>query len=99
MSNLELYIDVVNNQTRTKIGKKKGSDKVVFHNQSNSILQIDFVPTNVVKDKNGHSFIAGITVPANGEESVRFDDAVGTTVKYTATVGTSDPEDPIIIID
>lgn len=99
MSNLELYIDVIDNSTRTKIGKKKGSDKVVFHNQSNSVLQIDFDPTNVVKDKNGNSFLASITVPAHGEESVRFDDAVGTAVKYTATIGSSTPEDPIIIID
>jgi hypothetical protein len=97
MAKLDLRIVVDgNNQTRTLIGKKS-TDDIVFHNASNAVLQVDFVPKNVIKDKRG-TIVKGITVQAKGSETVTFDAAVGTQVKYTATIAGATPEDPIIII-
>ena len=99
MANLELYIAVASGKTLTKIGKKS-TDKIVFHNESSTdSLVVTFSPTNVVKNKHGSSSISSITVPAGGEETVRFESTLGNSVKYTAQIGTTTAEDPIIIID
>jgi hypothetical protein len=99
MANLELYVDVASGKTFTKIGKKP-TDKIVFHNDSDTdSLVVNFSPTNVVKNKHGSAFISSITVPAGGEETVRFEASLETEVKYTAQIGSTTAEDPIIIID
>lgn len=106
MATLNLYI--VKNElapgvfvTRTCIGKKKGAEKIVFHNQSDGELRIDFNPGNVIKE--GRS----IVVPkkdANGKVNkaeVNFVDGAAewTAVKYTATIDGAASEDPIIMVD
>jgi len=97
MAKLELHVVVDgNNRTRTRIGKKQADD-IVFHNDSNAVLQVDFVPANVIKDKHG-ARIGRITVQGTAHETVKFDAAVGTQVKHTATIAGATPEDPIIII-
>jgi len=100
MSRLNLHIVQVGNQTRTQIGKPKGPETIVFHNDSSAELQVDFVPTNVIQDDSG-AVKAGITVPAGSKQSVSFvpNAQMGTTVKYTAKIGTTLAEDPIIILD
>ena len=99
MAKLHLHIFRDGNQTRTKIGKDEGPDKIVFHNHSTTeVLQVDFVPANVIKDNSG-AFIGQIVVPADGEKRVSFDAAEGAEVKYTVKIGTAAAEDPIIIID
>jgi len=89
------------NRTCTRIGKKHGIDKIVFHNEStnNAELRVDFDPVNVVKNKAGTTDLAFIKVPPNDKVVVTLDGAVGTEVKYTATITGAAPEDPIIIID
>jgi len=99
MANLKLYVAVANGKTLTKIGKKS-ADKIVFHNKSSTdSLVVTFNPTNVVKDKHGNSSISSITVLAGGKETVTFESTLGSSVKYTARIGTTTAEDPIIIID
>lgn len=81
--------------TLTCIGKKKGADKIVFHNQSDGALRIAFDPGNIIKEG------PGIVVPKRQTAEVNFvDDAPkGTEVKYTAKIDGAASEDPIIIID
>jgi hypothetical protein len=100
MSRLNLHIFKDGNQTRTRIGKPKGPETIVFHNDSGADLQIDFSPTDVIQNDVG-TVISNLSVPAGGKKSISFVPSaqIGTSVKYTATISGASAEDPIIILD
>jgi hypothetical protein len=105
MAELHLRFIVRGNKTVTKIGKKKEAANVIFRNDDPTYpltLDIDEVvlkgarkPRKGRKLRHYHYVIpprSTLAFPVGGF-------AVDTAFKYTAQIGTSIPEDPIIIIE
>lgn len=98
---LKLHIFERDDQTHTRIAVSIGRNagEIVFCNDSSSRLRVDFVPEDLVKDKHGKT-ISFIDVPGNRNASVFVSGAdEGKEIKYTARIGSTESEDPIIIIE
>lgn len=86
-------------QTVTLFRKKKDSQAIEFHNDSDEKLSVVFDPVGVVEDADGNK-IPNIDVTARDKQEVFVTGAsAGQYVKYTAKIGNSNAEDPIIILD
>ena len=105
MAELHLGFVVRGTQTVTKIGKKKEAAAVIFHNEdpkfsltldvSEVVLKGAKKPRKDRKLRRYHYVIlpgATLSFPVGNF-------AAGTALKYKAQIGTSNPEDPIIIIE
>ncbi len=100
-SNLIIDVTVLNGKTMTRhhIGER---GILTFHNDSEQSL--------VITCTSGQSpFLDGgcgnptneFSVPAGGSKSIRIADTVdfGQSFVYSAKIGNSEPEDPIVIVD
>jgi hypothetical protein len=105
MAELHLRFVVRGNRTVTKIGKKKEVAEVVFFNEDPNFglsLDIDEVVLKGAKrPRKGRKLRRyHYDIPKSGKQSFPVGNlALGTTLKYTAQIGSSVPEDPIIIIE
>lgn len=115
MANLHVHVDTVpvsndpqyDHQTRSKFGKPKDTDTIVFHNddtQSSLKIEITSDPASgpVLCEANNNKKPV-VPIPDVGvKDKARYticQDFKGAEFKYTATIGTTKPEDPIIIIE
>lgn len=105
MAELHLGFVVRGNKTVTKIGKKKEAAKVVFRNDDPTfLLTLDInevVLKGAKKPRKGRKLrlYRYVILPGSTLSFPVGNFAVGTALKYTAQIGTSIPEDPIIIIE
>jgi hypothetical protein len=106
MAELHLRFIVRGNKTVTKIGKKKEAANVIFRNDDPTYpltLDIDeVVLKGARKPRKGRKLRHYHYVIPPGSPPQPFPVggfAVDTAFKYTAQIGTSIPEDPIIIIE
>ncbi len=103
MSKLNLTFVVRNGKTCTKIGKKNGAEEIVFRNKGAANLVIDFDADLLVNEKvDPNKFVRKLTLlPGATSDGIRLHSnaKVDQEVKYTAQIGTSTQEDPIIIVD
>ena len=109
MAELHLRFKVKSGKTVTRIGKAKDNASITFYNEGSDVLTVT-VDQNVLADVAGrrlprsrrgrHSAWTFSVAPGNEKSlTVQPGAAPGTEFKYTAQIGTSTPEDPIIIIE
>ena len=109
MADLHLRLIDRHGKTVTRIGKQKDIELVIFFNEGSALLTVT-VNQNVLRDiagrrlprvRRGRGFAYTFTVaPGNaGVFTIPAGTPPGTEFKYTAQIGTTTREDPIIIIE
>ncbi len=103
MAELHLGFVVRGTRTVTKIGKKKEAAAVIFRNEdptSSLTLDISEVVLKGAKKRRKDRKLRRYHYVIRSGAALSFsvaNFAAGTALKYTAQIGTSIPEDPIII--
>lgn len=103
MAKLDLHILKRNDKTFTKFDKNRDNDKIVFHNLDTTdqlVVTIESQPgLGDALCKGNQPVVDPFVVAAAGKETFKLCSAyTGDSFKYTAQIGTSTAEDPIIII-
>jgi hypothetical protein len=104
VARLHIYVTDKNEETFSKFGKPKDSDKIVFHNQHPSktlTVTIQSEPQAGSALCKGNTAVDAFSVtPAEQKKSYTIcKDYEAEIFKYTATIAGSAPEDPVIIIE
>jgi hypothetical protein len=99
--NLTLDLTVLNGKTMTRhhVGERS---ILTFHNDSEEPLVVTCTSGQApFLDGGCGNPVESFTVPAGGTKAVRIAEAVtlGQSFVYSARIGNSEPEDPIIILD
>lgn len=102
MAKLDLHILKRNDKTFTKFDKNRDNDKIVFHNLDTTdqlVVTIESQPGLGDALCKGTQPVNSFVVAAGSKEPFKLCSAyTGDSFKYTAQIGTSTAEDPIIII-
>ncbi|MGQ0835775.1 MAG: hypothetical protein ACT4O5_12815 [Gammaproteobacteria bacterium] len=100
MARLDIRITQQDGKTHTTFGKKKDAHKVSFHNDDqNDTLTVTVSDPNALCD-GGQPAPQPIVVAPLGSAGYKIcANYSGTQFTYTAQIGNSTPEDPIIIMD
>lgn len=93
---LNIHINVQNNQTVSQFLLHENG-QVIFHNDAGAALKVEFSDPNALC-KGGPKAFVDID-PGKKENLNVCNGTTMTSVKYTATVENSLPEDPILIIE
>ena len=115
MGNLHVHVDTFpipndplnSHQTRSKFGKHKDTDNIIFHNDdTQSSLEVNIIsdpangPVLCKKNDNKSPVTLPLSVGVGDKEKYTICQAFkGNDFKYTAKIGTTKLEDPIIIIE
>lgn len=102
MAKLDLHILKRNDKTFTKFDKNRDNDKIVFHNLDTTdqlVVTIESQPGLGDALCKGTQPVNSFVVAAGSKEPFKLCSTyTGDSFKYTAQIGTSTAEDPIIII-
>jgi hypothetical protein len=97
----DLTIEVTVDEGRTTSQYHMGRNgSLTFRNDSGDPLVVTATAGRPFREHGCSEPQAEITVPPGSEKTVRIaDDFNGTRFAYTARIGDTEPEDPIVIID
>jgi hypothetical protein len=102
VAKLDLHILKRNDKTFTKFDKNRDNDKIVFHNLDTTdqlAVTIESQPGLGDALCKGNQPVNSFVVAAGNKEPFKLCSTyTGDSFKYTAQIGTSTAEDPIIII-
>lgn len=94
-----IHVDVRNGKTMTR-HRMGYLGELRFRNWSSEPLVITATTGQPFKESGCNDAVGELTIPPNGEKTVTIHEAYGAEeFSYSARIGASEPEDPIVIID